>query len=128
MKRILCLVLCALMLVNFSGCRSKSACFTYRSIENQNDHSFSMRYETFDGTKEYTIRVHDGQTLAVKVEIVTESGSLALTIAQKGEEPAYMGNDLQTTGFTVYLKEAGTYRVTLTADEHSGSYSFDWGE
>ncbi|MGM9681945.1 MAG: hypothetical protein ACI3XR_10640 [Eubacteriales bacterium] len=87
-----------------------------------------MSYEKFDGTKEYSIRVKDGETLAVKVSIVTEGGSLALTIAQNGDQPAYRGKDLPTTDFTVYLKEAGTYTVTLTADEHSGSYSLDWGD
>ena len=126
--KILAGIIIIAVLFCFVGCDTSSNYYTYKSIENQNGHSFNMRYEKFDGTREYKIKVSEGEELAVKVDVKTSGGSLSVSIAKKGQEPVYTGNSVPTGSFTVYLKEAGTYIVSLTAAEHVGSYSFDWGE
>lgn len=123
MKRFLILLLTALLL---TGCVSGSY-VTKRSVANQNSHSFSMRYNYFNGTKVYTINAKE-ENLAVKVDIQSDSGDLAITIAKDGEAPAYTGNQIPTSSFTVYLKEPGKYTVTVTAQKHCGSFSLDWGK
>lgn len=121
MKRILITLLALLMLL--SGCTGSYT--TKMSVENRNSHSFSMRYDYFNGTKVYTIDAKE-EHLAVKVDIVSDSGELAVTIAKGGETPAYTGNQIPTSSFTVYLSDPGKYTVTITAQKHAGSYSFDW--
>lgn len=121
MKRFFVTLLALLMLL--SGCTGSFV--TKSSKENQNSHSFSMRYSYFNGTKVYTIDAKE-EKLAVKVDIVSDSGDLAITIAKDGEAPAYTGNQIPTSSFTVYLAEPGRYTVTVTANAHTGSYSFDW--
>lgn len=112
------------LLMLLTGCTCSSYT-TVMSVESRNSHSFSMEYSKFDGTKVYTISA-DAERTAVDVEIVTDSGDLAITIAKEGQEPVYTGNHLPTTDFTVYLTEAGAYIVTLSAKEHRGSVAFSW--
>ena len=124
MKKIGCTVLALLLLL--TGC-GRGSYRTVMSVAQQNSHSFSMRYELFDGEKVYTIKAGD-QKVAVAVSVETQSGNLAITIAKDGEEPVYSGHHLLTTDFVVYLNEPGKYTVTLSAQDHSGSYYFDWSE
>lgn len=111
-----------------AGCGARPDFYTYMCVSEQDEHSFSMRYETCNGTKEYELRVPRDGTLAVRVEIETDGGALSVTIARDGCEPVYTGNEIPTGSFTVYLKEAGTYTVQIRAKNHAGGFSFDWGE
>ena len=122
-KRFFIVLLVAVLLL--CGC-SKRSCVTIRSIENSNSHSFSMRYQKFDGSKEYTLQAKE-ERQPLKVSVVTEAGSLSMTIGEKGKDPVYTGTDMPDMDFTVYL-DPGKYIITLTAEDHRGSYSFDWGE
>lgn len=57
---------------------------------------------------------------------MNQEGSLSITIGKNGDTPVYTGNDVESSTFTVYLREAGDYKVVITANKHKGSYSLDW--
>ncbi len=109
------------------GIGSAQSYFVKNCVQGQRDDSFYARYALFRGNRVYSIHVPEGKELAVRVEITTESGTLGLTIQKDGGETVYEGNRLETGSFTVNLRESGTYRVNVRADEHKGSYRFSWG-
>lgn len=122
MKRIFSFALTlALVMVFFCGCDGvkelKVGCAEFR-----NGSGFGMSYELYTGEREYKIEVKD-QPVALKIEIVTESGDFALFVGRDGFESDYTGNELETASFTVTLSETGTYKVKVTAKKHKGSFS-----
>jgi len=99
--------------------------FLYR-VSSQTSTSISSEHKLLDGREEYTIHVSDGEELAVLISILNQNGSLSLTIGQSGSTPVYTGNDIESSSFTVYLRESGDYSVVIDANNHEGSYSLDW--
>ena len=81
-----------------------------------------VSYKKLNDKKSYTITVGEGERVAVEIEIVSESGSLALSIGRVGFPLDYSGNNLETGSFTVYLNEAGTYDMVFLAKDHAGSF------
>ena len=120
--------LCLFLLsAGLAGCsQPQGGVLAVNCVSQQNSTSFSARYDLLSGEKKYEIRVNPGETLALRLNVTTEEGSLAASVSLPGQEPAYTGNALGNTSFTVYLRESGTYTVRLTAEKHRGSYSFAW--
>ncbi len=90
----------------------------------------SMIYDKFDGYKQGRIDVNANEPVEVKVNIVTEGGSIAAYIAKDNEisHSSYEGHNIPTSSFTVTLTEPGNYTVRVDADNHTGGYSFSWGK
>ena len=88
----------------------------------------SMRYDRFDGYKTKTLDVEAGETVVVSVKVVTNSGLLDAFIAKDNNtnDCSYQGNDIPTSSFTVNLTSEGKYTIRVDADNHSGSFSFEW--
>lgn len=40
--------------------------------------------------------------------------------------PVYTGNDIESSTFTVYLRESGDYNIIIDANDHEGRYSLEW--
>lgn len=117
----------AVFLVACTSCKSKkNGNLTIASVRNQTSNSFSATYSYFNGEREYTIKVKDGNPLAVKVNVTTDDGDLSISVDKKGGGNFYQGNKIPTFSFTLNLKESGTYVVKIKANKHSGSYSFEW--
>ena len=68
----------------------------------------------------------DNRLVAELISILNQNGSLSLTIGKSGNTPVYTGNDIESSSFTVYLRESGDYSVIIDANNHEGSYSLDW--
>lgn len=127
-KKVLSGILCLLLAVGaFAGCETGG--YVVRSCkENANADGFSAEYGYFNGKREYKVKVEEGETLIVTVELKTEEGSLALTVGQEGKEPVYTGNtgsDLPAS-FTVNIKDSGTYIIRFDAKAHKGSYQVSY--
>ena len=123
MKRILCGALACLLLFALVSCGT-TGYVTVKSVESRNSHGFSLCYEKFDGEKRETVTVKEGTTMELKVSVTTEAGTLAISVENKDGVAAYRGTDLPTSDSSVLLSDAGTYTVTLTAENHCGSYAF----
>lgn len=122
------LVMCFLVLI-ISGCNSGNG--THHQItavdrvSSQTSTSISSEHKLLDGREQYTIHVSDGEGLAVLISILNQDGSLSLTIGKNGHAPVYTGNDIESSTFTVYLRESGDYSVIIDANNHEGSYSLE---
>ena len=120
----------SLLLLFLCACESGNGNYqknlTVNCISNRTDTGFSSRYDLFSGERAYTIKAEDGETLAVRVSIQTEAGTLDMTIGQSGQEPVYSGHGMESVSFTVYLRASGTYRVLIRAERHRGGYEVAW--
>ena len=123
------LVMCLVVLTLF-GCGRGNGNYNQVTavgrVSSQTDTRISSKHKLLDGREQYTIHVSDGEELAVRVSILTQNGSLSLTIGKRDSTPVYTGNDMESGTFTVYLRESGDYSVIIDANNHEGSYSLDW--
>ena len=121
-----CIITSVLLLILcFSAC-SGGSYVSVMSTETNNAQEISMEYDSFDGNKFYDISIE--QEVIVTVHIETESGSMSAYIAKDNDvtNAVYQGSDIPTSDFTVALTESGTYTIRVDANQHSGSYSFQW--
>jgi hypothetical protein len=90
----------------------------------------SMLYDEFNGYKQTHINVGENETVEVVVSIITENGSIDAYIAKDNDisNSSYEGHNIPTSSFTVTLSEEGSYTVRVDAKNHTGGYSFSWGE
>lgn len=99
-------------------------------VEKNTKNSMSMTYEKFDGKKESEEPIHvaKGEEVVVKVDILTQDGSITVYIAPESDPKDYVleSHDIATSQFTVTLSEEGDYLLRIEADDHKGSYSIDW--
>ena len=127
--RVIALVMCFLVLT-LSGCSRGNGNYNQVTavdrVSSQTSTSISSEHKLLDGREQYTIHVSDGEELAVLISILNQNGSLSLTIGKSGSTPVYTGNDIESSTFTVYLRESGDYSVIIDANNHEGSYSLDW--
>ena len=127
--RVIALVMCFLVLT-LSGCSRGNGNYNQVTavdrVSSQTSTSISSEHKLLDGREQYTIHVSDGEELAVLISILNQNGSLSLTIGKSGSTPVYTGNDIESSSFTVYLRESGDYSVIIDANNHEGSYSLDW--
>lgn len=128
---IITLVTCFLVLTLF-GCDLGNGNYNQVTavgrVSSQTDTGISSKHQLLDGREQYTIHVSDGEELAVQVSILNQNGSLSLTIGKKGQTPVYTGCDMESSTFTVYLRDSGDYSVIIDANDHEGSYSLEWSE
>ena len=126
---VITLIMCFLVLA-LSGCGRGNGNYNQVTavdrISSQTSTSISSEHKLLDGKEQYTIHVSDGEELAVLISILNQNGSLSLTIGKSGSTPVYTGNDIESSSFTVYLRESGDYSVVIDANKHEGSYSLDW--
>ncbi len=122
MKKIFALLLIFLCL---NGCTMSS----YSGLvmdENSGDDYWNATYEKFNGYKERNITISGDGSHAFAVEIVTDSGSLGLTITDNAGNELYTGNELPTSAFEVGVDSSDKYQVRVDADDHSGSFKIEW--
>lgn len=84
-----------------------------------NENEINLEYTILNLTDTFTMPLSSGDTVAV--DVVSEAGNLALTIAKDGSDPVYEGNGIPTGSFTVTVHESGDYTVTVTGKSAKGS-------
>ena len=124
MKKIALLVLMAVLLFSCACTNSTGRFIAKMCVSNQTSTSFSMRYDSLDGEKTYTIKANEGDVMSIKFE--TTSGSLSCVIRVKGGEVLYQNDSVQTSELNITLPVSGKYEIALKANEHKGAFYFDW--
>ncbi|MFA9382078.1 MAG: hypothetical protein ACERKO_13565, partial [Acetanaerobacterium sp.] len=84
-RKIMAVTVVLAMLALFAGC-TRSGGTTILAVENNTSTEMSMSYKYFDGYREKTITLEEGQTLEVLVDIVSEHGILDLSITDGADE------------------------------------------
>lgn len=82
--------------------------------------SWSGKYINLDGTMSKTIHT-DSEPDTIRVEIVTESGSISITMTDPNGNVVFEKSDIETSNFDVDVSEK--VKVKIEADNHKGSFS-----
>lgn len=121
MKKLTILLFLIIFLLGLCGC-------SYVNIIAVSTSSSSKMYASYvrlNGSREHTITVKDGEPVTVTADIVTKKGTLDVYIYQN--KTYYCEKrDVPTSSFSVPLTEPGKYKLKIVADQHKGSYSFQW--
>ena len=82
--------------------------------------SWSGKYTKLNGTMSKTIYT-DTEPDTIHVEIVTESGSISITMIDSNGNIVFEKSDIDTSSFDVDV--SGKVKVKIEADNHKGSFS-----
>ena len=123
-KRISAVLLLLMLLLAVTGCEYSS---TVMSSERTTPNGFSMSYKKFNGVKSYDIRTK-GNGAVITMDIVSESGTLSVRILDSDDTVVYEANDLVTGSYVIVLPGSGKHVIKMTAEDHSGSFAFNWSK
>ena len=122
MKRIFLLLLLLSLLL--TGCGSEK---TSIISEVNTASEFSMSYTSFTGTRTAAISISDSATAAVTGVLSSSSGNLSIRISDEAGNVAFAADDVSgSASFSVSLTGPGEYIIEVSADAHTGSFSFTW--
>jgi hypothetical protein len=88
----------------------------------------SMRYDYFNGFKYTIIKVKDGETKTVDIEITTISGELTVYVAKDNDttNAVFFEENIAEGSYSVDLTEAGKFTIKVIAAKHKGSFIINW--
>lgn len=116
---VILLVVVIMSIIGGTGSSRKSA-VRIGYVGSETNHKWTGSYAEVNGTMVKTINPSNDE---LSVDIITNSGSIAVVIESTSGEIFYRGNDLETCSFSVKTK--GKVKITITADKHSGAFSFE---
>lgn len=83
---------------------------------------FDIEFEVLNTTYSHELVMSAGES--IDVSVTSDSGKISISIAKGDEDPVYRGNDVVTSDFNVGIKEAGTYKVSVTGEKAKGHVVF----
>ena len=127
LKNKLLLLFCSLTLIlSIIGCLGGSYS-TFKSIENDTNNSMKMSYSKFNGYKFKSLELKSGDILDLNIDVNTTSGTLSLSVlTEDGTEVYKIDNPKTSLSEKINISKDGTYKIKITADNHSGYYDIDW--
>lgn len=118
-KYILGWIAAACLCVAMAGCRTAG---DFNGSKITNEDGFQMDYTILNQTEDAVLSLTEGDDL--QVEISQEQGTVSICVGINGKEPIYTGNDLTDAVFTLKIREAGNYQISVTGNKASGSVVF----
>ncbi len=115
---VLVAVLAVVLILN-GGIEKRSA-LRIGYVGNSGTHSWSGRYVELHGTMSKSLKPSSD---TITVDVVTEKGTIDILMESTDGEVLYRGNSVETCSFKV--KASGKVKITLKADHHEGSFSFE---
>lgn len=89
---------------------------------NTRDH-WSATYAYHDGYQQRTINT-DGEPTVLKVEIISSSGEIGMTVTDESGNVIYDQQWIDTSSFEIEIP--GKVTVKITGEDHKGSFSLSW--
>ena len=128
MKKMATISIAILMMLSFfSGCTATKGSYAFvNSKENSGNGFWAITYDSFNGYKQRTIKRSDDGSNILTIEIVTESGTLDVSITDDSGASVYSGVELNTSTFEVPVNSGEKYTIKLEAVDHIGSFSVKW--
>lgn len=86
-------------------------------------HNWKGSYISIDGKFTQSMKP-DGDNNVIRFEVETKSGRLDIEILDKSGQSIWSADNVQTGDYEVRCNDK--VKIVLTADEHSGSFSFTY--
>lgn len=115
MRKATAILVSLFLLLPMTSCQSNGGTVN----ENGSETQYQLEFERWSGESTHQLPLEEGDEL--KIDIVCESGKLALTIRGEDGTEAYTGNSLPTGMFTVKAPAEDNYIITVTGKKLSGS-------
>ncbi len=109
----------AIILSCLSGC-------LFMSYETKTGDYWKISYQKFNGSRDCTIKLSGEGEHTFTIDIVTNSGTLGLSIEDENGTSIYDSDELSTSSFEVKADGAGKYTIRFEAEDHSGSFEVKW--
>ncbi len=119
MKRMLALLLAALLCLFLTGCQEKSS---LNGTKIADAGLFQLNYTLLNGQESASLHLEKGQRLRVSIQ--QEEGSADVTVGIQGKAPIYEGSGLENMAFTLNISETGDYLIAVKGHSARGSVSF----
>ena len=116
-------VIALLLFVYAGGIATSGSGLRVGWVENNTLDNWTARYAFFDGSRRRTVNADGGPTVLV-ADITTASGDLGLTVADEQGNVLFSQQGIETSSFEIELPGKAT--VTVTGDDHKGSFSLSW--
>lgn len=110
------------LIIILSGCGE----FSIMSSEINESNAMKKQYLNSNENESRSIYVAEGETCVVTYDVVSNSGTINLSIEKGGDNSYYNGEDVPTSQFDVTLDEPGEYTLNIHTDNHSGSFDISW--
>ncbi len=110
------------LIIMLSGCGE----FSIMSSEINKNDAMKKQYLNSNENESRNIYVAEGETCIVTFDIVSNSGTINLSIEKGGDNSYYNGTDVPTSQFDATLDEPGEYTLNIHTDNHSGSFDISW--
>ncbi len=120
MKKVVSTIAVIAVVLSFlSGC-------LFMSSEIKTLDYWKISYKKFNGSKERKVKISGEGEHTFTVDIVTESGTLGLSIEDENGTSIYDNDELSTSSFEVKADGAGKYKIQFEGKDHSGSFEVKW--
>ena len=117
MKRIIFILTLTVILLTLAACAAAKGSI----IITENIYGTGCEIRFSEWTEQNKCELSLDKNDELQVEIVCESGDIALSICGKNGREAYTGNSLKSGIFTVKVSEADTYVINITGNHTTGS-------
>jgi hypothetical protein len=117
MNKITAILALAGILLTLTACKATKGSIIIK--ENLSSTGCEMEFSEWSEENTYKLELNKKDELLI--DIVCDSGSVALDISGKDGAEAYTGSGLKTGLFTVRVPEADVYVITVRGDVASGS-------
>lgn len=126
MKRLVFASMMVFVILLVSGCSNVGSYSFINSQEKSENNSWSASYDKFNGYKQREITLTGEDEHTFIVEVVTNSGTIGLSIKDKDGKSFYTGKEMPSSSFEVIVDKEGTYIIRLDVDNHSGGFDIKW--
>lgn len=92
-------------------------------VENNTLNSWTASYALHNGSRQRTVNT-DGEPTVIAVDIVSTSGEMGMTVTDEQGNVLFSRQGIETSTFEIEIPGKAT--VTITGDDHKGSFSLSW--
>ena len=112
-----------LILVLKSGFASTQSGLRMGWVESNTRDYWSAAYSFHDGYVQRAVN-SDGAPTFLKVEIVSSSGEIGMTVTDENGNVIYDAQRIETSSFEIEI--SGKVTIKITGEDHKGSFSLSW--
>lgn len=125
-KKKIVVILIVLISLCFIGCSGGSYANTVCTKDEIGKDYMEMSYHYFTGYKYDEIKLKDGDTLKLKINVKTKSGNLKVLVKDPKNKSIYSTDTPEKiVRENIQIKEDGKYKIYVQG-KHKGSFKISW--